>query len=82
MISSRLDEQLKRQRSAWERGLTIIGEFETQHTVVVMLSTSTGWYRCHRYFTIGGKWEISVDCASVGLGEALVWLWGQAAEGH
>ena len=63
-------------RNHWEKGLNPIFLQHTQdnYTVLVILSCGEKIYDCHRYFTLGGGWECSVDFRNAGLPVVFEWL--------
>lgn len=55
-------ETLKEIRDDWEENLIVVAQHRLdQWTHLVVLKNAKGCYFCHRYFTIGDRWEVSVD---------------------
>lgn len=81
---------LKERRDQWERGLREVmvvthvaplPDGRTYDTVYVLLSSerpffdgTTTSYHLHRYFTVAGEWECSVDLQGKELPECLAWI--------
>ena len=65
---------LNETRKDWEKKLTPIAEnFRDEGTYLVVLEDKNGRFNCHRYFTIGNEWTVSVDRSGVDMREALQW---------
>jgi hypothetical protein len=74
-----MNEDLKKFRAQWEKGLTplsIMDQPELGRALVILQrvgkSVETSFH-CHRYFTIGKDWAVSVDGQGVSL--KAVWAW-------
>jgi len=68
-------DTLERLRHVWENGLTIIRYFQRDESeVLVVLSGFAGQYHCHRYFTVGTDWNVSVDVKSTDVADVFDWL--------
>jgi hypothetical protein len=66
---------MKEFREKWEKNLTSVSVIETSfHNFLIVLKNRRGIYYCHRYFTVGGEWEVSVDRSGISADEALKWL--------
>ncbi len=72
-------ENLEILRGDWERALTPLCVIQWKYECFVVL-TKNDLFHCHRYFTIGADWAISVDKREVSLQEALEWLGIQASK--
>ncbi len=68
---------LKELRQQWEHGLTVVCERGPEEpdadTCWVVLHKAATHYKCHRYFTVGNKWLISVDRPIASADEAIQW---------
>lgn len=75
-------ETLKAIRNEREKNLTplvVLDNRKTTGNVLVVLErpakrSGPSGYNCHRYFTIGGNWAVSVDGWNVGLDAVWSWL--------
>ena len=70
-------------REQWEHGGTVEFHRMEEHWALTILSHhDEGWdgenYTCLRYFTVGGKWQVSADHQECNLQTAFVWLDRQA----
>ena len=63
-------------REEWEEGMTpvVVVEDEEELTIKVALRTKGGKYYCHRYFTIGDDWNVSVDKSGTDAERVLRWF--------
>lgn len=51
-------------REQWEKKLSVVATYQdTDNTLLVVLKDYANDYHCHRYFTVGGQWNVSVDAA-------------------
>jgi hypothetical protein len=64
-------DNLREARNQWEKGLTvvlaipiIVGDWRK---LFVILKTSGGDFRLHRYMKLGDGWDVSVDVACDGM---------------
>ncbi len=65
---------LTKLRAKWEKGLKDCVVINTQFVSLAVLQDNDGLYSCHRYFTICGEWECSVDRQDVALDDVWQWL--------
>lgn len=66
---------LQQLRLKWEKGLQLVAEISVDnHKRLVVLKNSNGLYYCHRYFTCGDEWVVSVDMSGVTADEAMRWM--------
>ena len=82
---------LQEQRKDWEQDLVVVAEKQQDegtflvilrqwsYTAVESLDDGMGQYSCHRYFTVGGNWEVSVDASNVDAETAMKWAWSPKA---
>jgi len=64
-------------RNSWERGLEtkcVLGSEKEGQLLVVLQSKGVNEWHCHRYFTIGTSWEVSVDGQNITLERVWKWL--------
>lgn len=75
MWSNETIAEIKKCRSEWEKGLTEyeVHEDEEGGRVLAILETQYGSYRCHRYFSLGGKCVCSVDLICDSLRPVVRW---------
>lgn len=71
---------LDEQRKEWEDGLILVAEQQRDEgTYLVILRRKPGKrdgkqdYFCHRYFSIGDDWTVSVDASNVDAETAMAW---------
>lgn len=68
---------LSEKRKEWEKDLVVVAEKQLDEwTLLVILNCNEDVknpYCCHRYFTIGGNWELSVDESYVDAETAMKW---------
>ncbi len=60
-------------REEWEKSLTPLAERREDGTLLVILKDKTGKYHCHRYFSIGNDWTVSVDRQETDAEDAMKW---------
>ena len=73
-----MPKTLKEQREDWENELVVVAEKQLDEwTFLVILrwtaENSLAPYFCHRYFSIGDSWEISVDESEIDAESAMRW---------
>lgn len=73
---------LDEQRKEWEKSLVTVAETQRDEgTYLVILRRKVPLrdgkqpYFCHRYFSIGDNWEVSVDASNVDAETAMKWAW-------
>lgn len=65
---------LEQCRKQWEKGLHVAAEHKRDEwTFLVILRNAKNEYHCHRYFTVGGDWTVSVDACDVNAETAMKW---------
>jgi hypothetical protein len=69
-------------RKEWEKSLIPVAETQRDEgTYLVILRRKDVKrdgkqpYFCHRYFSIGGDWTVSVDASNVDAETAMKWAW-------
>lgn len=73
---------LEQCRKEWEKQLVAVAETQRDEgTYLVILRREKTLrdgkqpYFCHRYFSIGGDWTVSVDASNVDAETAMKWAW-------
>jgi hypothetical protein len=68
--------KLEECRKNWEKGLTqkMALFCGPDKLIVVLKSGKRDGFRCHRYFTIGDNWDVSVDFGNASFEEVLRWI--------
>ena len=68
------DPFLIRIRREWEPpSLEYLGSIDLKGVFLVVLNDENG-LRCHRYFLIGNRWDVSVDHQQANLETTISWL--------
>lgn len=69
-------DSLKELRQEWERGLAVAcerGPGQPFADTCWVVLRNGDHYKCHRYFTVGGNWLMSVDRPIATADEAMQW---------